>query len=98
MPSFLTAEPAVGEYWNPSPEVLSGHTELVAAIAFSSTGQLLASGAEDGTIQLWNQSTGTLSFTFVGHTGRILTLAFARDGEILASRSSDRTVRLWSLR
>jgi hypothetical protein len=37
---------------------LTGHTGAVGAMAFTSDGTVLATGAEDGTVRLWNPRTG----------------------------------------
>jgi WD40 repeat protein len=38
---------------------LSGHTQNVTALAYSSSGNYLLSGSSDGTARLWNVGTGT---------------------------------------
>jgi WD40 repeat protein len=37
---------------------LNGHTGIVGPMAFSPDGELLATGADDGTVQLWDPQTG----------------------------------------
>lgn len=60
-------------------------------------GALLASGALDGAINLWQVSNGKLLKTLKGHTDNVLGVAFMKDGR-LASTSSDGTTRLWGVK
>jgi len=76
---------------------LSGHTDIVWAIAISSDGQTLASGSSDQTINIWNFKTGKLLHTLSGHTSRVLSVAISPDGQTLASGSNDKTIKLWNL-
>jgi WD40 repeat protein len=46
--------------------VLEGHTDSVTACGFNYTGQLAATGALDGTVKVWNCSTGELMATLEG--------------------------------
>jgi WD40 repeat protein len=48
--------------------VLSGHTDEVNCVTFSSDGRSLASGADDKTVKLWDMQTGGVVRTFLGHT------------------------------
>jgi WD40 repeat protein/GTPase SAR1 family protein len=75
---------------------LKGHEAGVLSLAVSPEGRLLASGARDGVIKIWDVSTRLLAFTLEGHTGAVTSLSFSSDGRLLASKSTDGTVRLWN--
>jgi len=76
---------------------LSGHSDTVAAFAFSPDGALLATGSADLTIRLWEVSSGRELHTLKGHTSGIKSLTFSPDGAALVSSSADRSVRLWAV-
>ncbi|MCK6460394.1 MAG: hypothetical protein L6Q95_10930, partial [Planctomycetes bacterium] len=59
-------------------------------------GSLLASGANDNTIRLWDLERGVERFELRGHENYVYCLAFSPDGRTLASASGDNTVRLWT--
>src|SRR5258708_3044168 len=76
---------------------LRGHTGLIAQIAWSPNGSLLASASGDRTIRLWDiQSAQPLS-TLRGHADRVYSVAWSPDGHLLASASNDQTIRLWDV-
>jgi len=80
-----------------SPTTLPGHGESATALAYSSGGQLLASGSRDNTVKVWDVATGEELRTFEGHTGPVYSVDFSPGGRLLASGSGDGTVRLWDV-
>lgn len=69
----------------------------VLSVAFSSDGQLLATGDANGQIYLWQVADSKQILTCEGHTSWVRSIAFSPNGEILASGSSDYSVKLWNV-
>lgn len=57
--------------------------------------QFLASAGADGSIKLYNVTTGKEAATLSGHKDSVLCLAFGPNGRRLASGGADGTIRLW---
>lgn len=64
-------------------------------MAFSPSGDTVASGSGDRTIKLWDVSSRTLIATLTGHTSHVYSIAYSPD-VTLASGSRDSTVKLWN--
>ena len=77
--------------------VLSGHTDGVNCVTFSSDGRSLASGASDSTVKLWDIQTGGDVRTFLGHTGFVLSVSISTDYTRIISGSTDNTMYLWDI-
>jgi WD40 repeat protein len=77
--------------------VLSGHTDFVRSLAFSSDGTSLVSGSNDCTLKLWDVQTGGVVKTFHGHTDNVLSVSISADCTTIASVSEDKTVCLWGI-
>ena len=77
--------------------VLSGHTNWVRSVVFSSDGTLLVSGSYDETVKLWDVQTGGVANTFHGHTSWIYSVSLSADSTMIASGSGDNTIRLWNI-
>ena len=63
--------------------------------AWSPDGQMIASGALDKTVQVWEGTTGKLLYTYTGHTGGINELAWSPDRRVIASTSN--MVHIWGI-
>ncbi|KDN33603.1 hypothetical protein RSAG8_13308, partial [Rhizoctonia solani AG-8 WAC10335] len=74
---------------------LTGHSTSVTCVAFSPTGNLLASGSYDTTIQVWDLSSLGTSRVLTGHSSSVHSVAFSPSASLIASGSSDKTIRLW---
>jgi RNA polymerase sigma factor (sigma-70 family) len=73
------------------------HGGQVYAVAYSPDGSLLASGARDCGIRLWDAATHKELRHLQGHQNGIMAIAFSGDGKRLISASEDRTLRLWDV-
>ena len=78
-------------------KLLAGHTDSVHTVAFSPSGNTLASGGADGTVRGWNVRSGTLFETIEGHGGSVRSVRFSPDGSTLASAGEDKLIRLWDV-
>lgn len=76
---------------------LTGHGWEVQKVEFSPDGQILASGSHDGSIKLWDVSSGKILNTLQGHYYSVISLAFSPDGSILASGGWGKKINLWDL-
>ena len=77
--------------------VLSGHTEMVTCLTFSSDGTSLVSGSGDRTVKLWDLQTGGVVKTFSGHTDWVWSVSISADFTKIASGSNDDTIHLWDI-
>jgi len=84
-------------YWPSSELVISHVGSSVNSIALSSDGQHIISASCDGTIRVWNATTGeTVAGPFYGHSNSVTSVAFSPDGHHIVSSSSDLTIRAWN--
>ncbi len=106
-PPRPTPEPPVRP--DPPEEVAVGNSNLseaasypatseVLSVAISPDGSVLASGHENGTIQLRDRATGNLRQTLNAHDYPVNAVTFhPTNTSILASGSNDGTVKVWSV-
>ena len=73
---------------------LKGHTKKINVLAFTPNGKMIASGSDDGTIRVWDTSTGTQMLSIPSR--KTNSLAFSEDGKILAS-SDPVNIQLWDV-
>jgi len=75
---------------------LHGHSHFVQDVVMSSDGMFCLSGSWDGTLRLWDLTTGVTARRFVGHSKGVLSVAFSTDNRQIVSGSRDRTIKLWN--
>lgn len=92
---FLASPQSVDQ--KPDLVVQTGHSGLIASIAFTSDSKLVASGSWDNTIRIWDVQTGAQIRTLTGHTKSVTSVAFSPNGRLLASGSTDYTARIWDV-
>jgi WD40 repeat protein/DNA-directed RNA polymerase specialized sigma24 family protein len=82
---------------------LGGHSKRVLAVQFSPNGQILASGSEDNTLNLWHitssndKSLNAQHIAKVIHPNWVRSVSFSKDGTLLASVALSDKVYLWDL-
>ena len=72
-------------------EVFQGSEVLL----FSPDNTILVNGDRNGSIQLWDITTGDKLTTLNGHTAQVETLHFSSNGNTLVSAGQDGTILLW---
>ncbi|EGO01816.1 hypothetical protein SERLA73DRAFT_166331 [Serpula lacrymans var. lacrymans S7.3] len=75
----------------------TGHSAEVTCIIDAPQNTLFAVGYADGSIRLWDSTTGSVTATFSGHSKAITALAFDERGTRLASGSQDTDLIIWDV-
>jgi len=78
--------------------VVLRNTNAVHGLAFHPDGRRVAAGCGDGTVRIWDLTSGKVVQMLRGHEQYVFCVKFCPpDGRFLASASADRTIRLWDL-
>ena len=69
----------------------------ITDVAFSPDGKMLATGADNGAVTLWNTSDGRAVRVLSGMSDWVRSIAFSPDGKTLAAGAIDTTIKLWEV-
>ena len=75
---------------------LVGHSGPILAVAFSASGEVVATGSKDCTARLYDAASGALKITLSGHGDHVRALEYLADKGVLASGSQDKSAKLWA--
>jgi WD40 repeat protein len=74
---------------------LTGHGDLVTAVAFGGDGRLFVSSSDDGSVLVWDLAARRCLLTLLGHEDHVRAVCLSQDGELVLSGGFDRTLKLW---
>jgi predicted NACHT family NTPase len=69
----------------------------IFSIAFTSDGQILATGDGNGSIRLWDVINGKELRILSEHSDLVWSIAFSKDNKLLASASNDKKLVIWNV-
>ena len=78
--------------------VLSKHSAMVYALAWSPDGSLLASGASDKAVHIWSARDGSLVRSYTTGASGVFDVSFSADGTEVAAACANGTVTVLNLR
>ncbi|KHJ80770.1 WD domain, G-beta repeat protein [Oesophagostomum dentatum] len=92
-----TAAQLVVWEWQSETYVLKqqAHSQRIVAVQYSPDGSLIATGAEDGKVKIWNGRTAFCTVTFDEHTSAVTGVCWTQSGKAILSASLDGTVWEW---
>jgi WD40 repeat protein len=76
---------------------LRGHDDIVMSLAFGPEGWPLVSGSLDGTVRVWDETSGEATRILSGHVGGVHDVAVDPTRTLVAAGAGDGAVRLWRL-
>ncbi len=78
-------------------KLLSGHSDLILAVAFSPDVKTLASCSVDNSIKFWDIASSKEILPSLGQLDTVVWVAFSPNGRTFATACADGSMRLWSV-
>lgn len=78
----------------PNERTRFNYERSIGAVALSPDGAWAVTGSTDGTLWIWNTTTGQ-ERAHMAHDGQVMDVAFSPNGEWIATGSLDGTARVW---
>ncbi len=75
---------------------LDAHDSSITSLCLSENRMRLISGSKDGTIKVWNPTSGQCLNTLRGHNHKVFTVTCDSNFDYILSGGEDKTVRLWN--
>ena len=102
---FAADAKGMGAIWNTDKKNISLNPvvvfnvlqENVICSAFSNDGSMIATGARDNSVKIWDAENGNLIKILNGHTKPITSVAFSAKDSFLYTMSMDSTFRQWRI-
>lgn len=93
--------PVIAALTDPTRYLYRGHSSIVTAVAWSPNGKRVASTSYDGSVQVWDATTGRHVLRYLGHTNAkggdpvVWSVAWSPDGTQIVSAGNDYTAQVW---
>lgn len=83
----------IAEEW----KTLQGHSFAIVSVAFQPTGDVLASSSLDGTLRLWQSSSGHLQRSIDVNIAEAWGVSFDPQGKVIVSGGQSGVVSIWDV-
>jgi len=79
-------------------KMMTGHSHFVSEVKLTGDSRFAFSASWDGTVRLWNVSTGRTISKLIGHKKDVLSVALSADDRQIITGSLDRDIKIWNTR
>jgi guanine nucleotide-binding protein subunit beta-2-like 1 protein len=84
--------------WGMPRKMMTGHSHFVSEVKLTGDSRFAFSASWDGTVRLWNVSTGRTISKLIGHKKDVLSVALSADDRQIITGSLDRDIKIWNTR